>query len=202
MINKVKVMMDMQESMNRHVHPEWTEQGFAWYRAIWTECAEMMEHYGWKWWKKHTPDADQVSLELIDIWHFGLSILIVEQRTAEHVESQLLAGLDEQPAAEFREALEAFTLEVLQTRSFDLTRFAHLMTLVDLSFDELYRRYVGKNMLNRFRQDNGYKTGTYIKVWKGLEDNEVLIKVLQSTDTEASDFAEQVYTQLVEHYPG
>lgn len=202
MINKVNIMLEMQASMNRHVHPEWDEQGFAWYRAIWTECAEMMEHYGWKWWKKQSPDADQVSLELIDIWHFGLSIMLVEDRSADHIESQLLAGLEEKPAAEFREALEAFTLDVLQTRSFDLTRFAHLMTLVGLSFDELYRRYVGKNMLNRFRQDNGYKTGTYIKVWDGLEDNEVLIKVLQVTDTGAADFAEQVYAQLVESYPG
>lgn len=202
MISKVNIMLEMQASMNRHVHPEWDEQGFAWYRAIWTECAEMMEHYGWKWWKKQSPDADQVSLELIDIWHFGLSIMLVEDRSADHIESQLLAGLEEKPAAEFREALEAFTLDVLQTRSFDLTRFAHLMTLVGLSFDELYRRYVGKNMLNRFRQDNGYKTGTYIKVWDGLEDNEVLIKVLQVTDTGAADFAEQVYAQLVESYPG
>lgn len=202
MINKVNIMLEMQESMNRHVHPEWDSQGFAWYRAIWTECAEMMEHYGWKWWKKQSPDADQVSLELIDIWHFGLSILLVEQRDADHIEAQLVAGLDESPAAEFREALEAFTLDVLQTRSFDLTRFAHLMTLSGLSFDELYRRYVGKNMLNRFRQDNGYKEGSYIKVWNGLEDNEVLIQVLSSTDTNTEDFANRVYAQLAHHYPG
>jgi len=202
MKNKIKIMLEMQESINRHVHPDWPAQGFAWYRAIWTECAELMEHYGWKWWKQQRPDADQVTLELIDIWHFGLSILIVEQRSLEHIEAQLHAGLEEQPAAEFREVLEAFTLDVLQTRSFDLTRFAHLMTLVDLDFDELYRRYVGKNMLNRFRQDNGYKTGSYIKVWNGLEDNEVLIKVLQGTDTEAVDFADRIYASLTQHYPG
>jgi dimeric dUTPase (all-alpha-NTP-PPase superfamily) len=202
MISKVNIMLDLQDSINRHVHPEWTAQGFAWYRAIWTECAEMMEHYGWKWWKKQSPDADQVSLELVDIWHFGLSILLVEKRPADHIDSQLQDGLAEKPAAEFREALEAFTLDVLQTRSFDLTRFAHLMTLVGLSFDELYCRYVGKNMLNRFRQDNGYKDGSYKKVWNGLEDNEVLMNVLQSTDTEADDFADQVYALLAKHYPG
>jgi len=202
MINKINIMLEMQDSINRHVHPEWTDQGFAWYRAIWTECAEMMEHYGWKWWKKQSPDADQVSLELVDIWHFGLSILLVEKRPEDHIEVQLQDGLAEQPAAEFREALEAFTLDVLQTRSFDLTRFAHLMTLVGLSFNELYRRYVGKNMLNRFRQDNGYKDGSYKKIWDGLEDNEVLMNVLQSTDTEADNFADQVYALLAKNYPG
>ena len=202
MINKLKIMMELQESMNRHVHPQWPEQNFAWYRAIWTECAEMMEHYGWKWWKKQQPDADQVALELIDIWHFGMSILIIEQQPLEEIESRLQAGLDAPAESEFREALEEFTLDVLQTQSFDPTRFAELMQLVDLSFDELFRHYVGKNMLNRLRQDKGYQSGSYIKVWHGREDNEVLIQVLRETDAEALDFAERVYAALNEHYPG
>ena len=37
-----------------------------------------MDHYGWKWWKKQSPDTEQVKLELVDIWHFGLSQLILE----------------------------------------------------------------------------------------------------------------------------
>jgi hypothetical protein len=41
----------------------------------------------------------------------------------------------------------------------------------NLDLTSLYRLYVGKNILNRFRQDHGYKEGHYIKVWNGEEDN-------------------------------
>lgn len=40
-----------------------------------------------------------------------------------------------------------------------------------MGFDELYKRYVVKNALNRFRQNNGYTDGTYRKFVNGLEDN-------------------------------
>ncbi len=56
------VMLDMQDKMNRKVHPHWIAQEFEWYRAIWIECGELMEHYGYKWWKKQEPDMEQVRL--------------------------------------------------------------------------------------------------------------------------------------------
>ena len=45
---------------------------------------------------------------------------------------------------------------------------------LNLSFEELYSLYIGKNVLNQFRQDNGYKEGTYIKMWNGEEDNVIM----------------------------
>ena len=68
-------MLAMQDRMNTRVHEQWVEQSFEWYRAIWIECGELVEHYGYKWWKKQEPDMEQVRLEVIDIWHFGLSAL-------------------------------------------------------------------------------------------------------------------------------
>ena len=50
MKTQLRVMLEMQDAMNAHVNPEWRSAGNAWYRAIWTECAEMLDHYGWKWW--------------------------------------------------------------------------------------------------------------------------------------------------------
>src|SRR5690606_27137826 len=73
---QIQIMQKLQDGVNSKVTPNWREQGYEWYRAIWVECAELMDHYGWKWWKKQTPDTEQVALELIDIWHFGLSILL------------------------------------------------------------------------------------------------------------------------------
>jgi hypothetical protein len=61
---------------------------------------------------------------------------------------------------------------------------------------------VGKNVLNFFRQDNGYKQGSYSKDWNGQEDNEVLVTILNSSDAAAQDFRDQVYAQLSARYPG
>lgn len=54
-----------------------------------------------------------------------------------------------------------------------------LASALGMSFDDLFLGYVGKNLLNRFRQQNGYKQGTYIKIWNGQEDNEVLTEMLK-----------------------
>jgi len=50
---------------------------------------------------------------------------------------------------------------------------------VGLSFEELYRLYIGKNALNQFRQEHGYKEGSYRKIWNGKEDNEVMQEILE-----------------------
>ena len=68
-------MLQMQHRMNTRVHEDWINQHFEWYRATWIECGELMDHVGYKWWKKQTPDMEQVRLEVVDIWHFGLSAL-------------------------------------------------------------------------------------------------------------------------------
>jgi hypothetical protein len=64
----------------------------------------------------------------------------------------------------------------------------------------LYSAYVGKNVLNFFRQDNGYKDGTYTKNWQGREDNEHLVELVAGLDKDASDFGEQVYQALQDRY--
>jgi len=66
---------------------------------------------------------------------------------------------------------ETLNLEALISDFFDLV----LMSGLDL--ESLYKLYVGKNILNQFRQDNGYKDGSYIKVWAGEEDNVVMKRV-------------------------
>lgn len=199
LLNQLNAMLELQDKMNTRVHPEWKAQKFAWYRAIWTECAETMDHYGWKWWKKQTPDRDQVCMELVDIWHFGLSILLLEGA----ILSELLGEL-EQPevnAEEFREVLEEFTAATLNTKSFDLRGFRKLMSAVDMSMDDLYAQYIGKNVLNFFRQDHGYKEGTYHKIWQGKEDNEHLVEVLSLLDPALEDYADQLYAELKARYP-
>jgi hypothetical protein len=50
-----------------------------------------------------------------------------------------------------------------------------------LNLEKLYRLYVGKNILNQFRQDHGYKDGSYIKVWDGDEDNVVMKRIWEES---------------------
>lgn len=189
--------------MNQKVHPQWRQQGYEWYRAIWVECAELMDHYGWKWWKKQHPDMEQVKLEIIDIWHFGLSFLLSQPQTGD------LAGLSQQIAGElahggkpgdFRSALESFTEWTLVNRGFSVREFASLMAAAGIRFDELYTGYIGKNVLNFFRQDHGYKEGTYIKVWDGREDNEHLVEICAQLDIVSASFQQDVYQGLKQRY--
>jgi dimeric dUTPase (all-alpha-NTP-PPase superfamily) len=191
-------MLEMQYRMNTRVHPDWVNQGFAWYRAIWIECGELIEHYGYKWWKKQHPDLVQVQLEVIDIWHFGLSALFGSGASIEQIADQVVSELQrhEPSGAGIREATEALALHALQTHGFSVDRFWDLMLAADLEFSDLYTSYVGKNVLNFFRQDHGYQEGTYLKVWAGREDNEHLAELLDALDSAADDFAEQVYQAL------
>lgn len=190
-------MLELQEAMNNKVHPQWRAQGYAWHRAIWVESAELLEHYGWKWWKKQTPDQDQVALELVDIWHFGLSMELQSGASLDVIAQTLAAGLLAPTGPQdFNAAVEHFVAKTLQQTGFAVAEFAQLLQLSHLPFIRLYSLYVGKNILNFFRQDHGYKEGTYRKIWQGREDNEHLIEILERVDVNAADYKEQIYAAL------
>ena len=199
---QTRTMLQLQDDMNSKVHPEWRTQGNAWYRAIWIECGELMDHYGWKWWKHQSPDTEQVALELVDIWHFGLSILLESGASVDAIAEQVANNLDiNTDQSDFRLDVEAFTAATLADKQFHLELFGRLMAGVNMSYAELYRRYVGKNVLNFFRQDNGYKDGSYRKQWfDGREDNEHLVEVVDELDASAADFSKAVYGALGERY--
>ena len=201
-VNKICTMLEMQNAMNTKVHENWFNQGFEWYRAIWVECAEMLDHYGWKWWKKQTPDTEQVILELVDIFHFGLSLRIDGKTSNKDIAEQLTAELEKpQQAADFKQTLELLAASAVTNKEFNAAAFAGCMAQIGMDIDDLYRGYVGKNTLNFFRQDHGYKDGSYIKVWNGQEDNEHLVEVVKSLDINQENFADSVYQGLKARYP-
>lgn len=202
MKNALLTMLDMQHRMNTRVHDNWIAQNFEWYRATWIECGELVEHYGYKWWKKQEPDLEQVRLEVIDIWHFGMSALFRDGVSMDAIADGILAELDSrEPSGDgVREATEALAQHSLETKSFSAALFWDLMEASELDFDGLYRSYVGKNVLNFFRQDHGYKDGSYIKNWAGREDNEHLVEIVEALDATAEGFADQLYTALEQRY--
>ncbi len=201
MQDRVLAMLQLQDSMNIKVHEDWRNQGYEWYRAIWVECAELMDHYGWKWWKKQEPDMEQVKLEIIDIWHFGMSHLLQDVSDNEALAAEISAELENSVAAEdFRTALETFTEQTLVSRGFSVAPFNALMAASGLSFDALYVGYVGKNVLNFFRQDHGYKDGSYVKEWGGREDNEHLVELSAELDAGSASFQQDLYAALKSRY--
>ena len=188
--------------MNTKVHPQWSKQNFEWYRAVWIECAELMDHQGYKWWKKQDPDLEQVQLEVIDIWHFGMSALFANYDSATDIADAILSAWStiENQQLSVHQATEELAAWCLMHKSFSASHFWQLLVAVELDFDQLFVAYVGKNVLNFFRQDNGYKDGSYIKLWDGKEDNLHLVELTAELDTEADSFREDLYNALSDRY--
>lgn len=203
MIAKTVVMLEMQDGMNSRVDGDWFNQERAWYRAIWIECAELMDHYGgWKWWKSSQKDVEQVMLEIVDIWHFGLSMRINADRdhavAAARIVDQWVAP---QVTGGFLADVERLASVALSEKSFLVAIVPALLADIGRGFDDLYRAYVGKNVLNYFRQDHGYREGGYRKVWNGREDNEHLVDILSELDADEPDYRDRVYAALAQRYP-
>lgn len=189
---EVSKLFTMQDQLNTYIHPEWKNQGFNWSLAIIDECMEIHGHLGWKWWKKDyqvgLTDANlkQVQLEVIDILHFvigGWTVADWEKYFLENVNSEVkvytvesnVATLMEECARGYRDKLAS--------------EWAELAHSVELTKQQILETYTQKFVLNKFRQDHGYKTGRYCKEWdledkeepglyQTLEDNEVLEHVV------------------------
>lgn len=204
MKNKIINMLQLQDAMNTRVNPLWRDAGNEWYRAIWIEASEMLEHYGWKWWKKQSPDVMQVKLEVVDIVHFALSIRLEQGSHSEQGDIAAAIAVEfENPktGGEIRTSIELLARETLIDQGAHFSIIAGIMQHLDMPFDELYKIYVGKNVLNMFRQDHGYKEGTYIKVWNDREDNEHLADIMAMLDSGSITFKDDVYAALQCSYP-
>ena len=195
-------MVRLQREHNERVHAKWHEQDYPFCRAIWIECAELLDHYGWKWWKHQQADKDQSMLEVVDIWHFGLSELMVKHgdnviaRVKGSLHSSVQSGTPEIP---FREATEVVAMNALN-RQFKIQPFIQMMQALPMSFNELFAIYLGKNALNLFRQANGYKDGSYRKTWQGREDNEHLVEISRQLDVASPDYMTELSIKLAERY--
>ena len=162
----------------------------------------MLDHFGWKWWKKQDADIDQVMLELVDIWHFGLSELL----RADALDDGAAIALSQVEPAQnadaesFRKSIEALAVSSLQTQSFAMDAFLDAMRNLPMSYGQLYGLYIGKNVLNQFRQNNGYQDGGYRKLWHGREDNEHLVELLADLSDSGAELPRLLYAALNERY--
>ncbi len=204
-------MLTLQDKMNSKVNSQWLETRSPFLRAVVIEGAEAIEHHGWKWWKKQDCDMEQLQMELVDIWHFVLSALLLDANGDQELASQAVFKSINEISLNFDGQNYAFKdlslldkLELLiglsAAKRTSIGLFSSLLADCDMTWSDLYGQYVSKNVLNFFRQDHGYKEGTYIKEWSGREDNEHLVEVMTSLDPCSENYQDKLYQELSKRY--
>lgn len=213
---QAKTMLTLQSAMNAKVDPNWVASRYPYLRAVLIEAAEAIEHHGWKWWKKQEKDLPQLQMELIDIWHFLLSQILLNEGGSETAAllklNEQLGALEDSNHVNFDgKSYNLGTMDLLEqiellvgisaARRIELSVFASIMSNCQMCWTDLYCQYVGKNVLNFFRQDHGYKDGSYQKMWNGREDNEYLVEVMADLDSSDAEYEDKLYSALSNHYP-
>ncbi|SFV75849.1 Dimeric dUTPase [hydrothermal vent metagenome] len=224
-MDKILLMIQLQNQLNDATNGEkWTEgitkngKVINWKRCIYMECAEMVDSFAWKHWKNidQEPNWDNLQIEVVDVWHFIISLAIeeysknlrggLEELALDITQSFDLNQIDTKKAEfgsqeEILKKVEDIMCLALDKENFDLEKllgdFFELVTLSNLNLNTLYKLYVGKNILNQFRQDNGYKDGTYIKMWNGVEDNAIMQEIWKENENIDPN---QLYKELTKRY--
>jgi dimeric dUTPase (all-alpha-NTP-PPase superfamily) len=236
--DKLMMMFELQHKNNVNTIPEYWIKNLAWNEAIIAESGELLESLQYKWWKSGEVDLDNSRMELIDIWHFIMSQLMVEHikkysiiTTTDDFKGDVLESLvnqitliDHYSITENNELTRLELMHVINESikttidpfNYDTNDLVlHFLTCIasfGMSFNDLVELYITKNVLNHLRQNNGYKTGEYIKLWlftdpskegglpESVEDNVVavsLAKELLSTNELTFD---NLYSKLQSYY--
>lgn len=228
-VDKIRQMLQMQDEINSKVHPEWREEEYPWFRAIWTECAELLELVSWKWWKADEPITpareEKILGEVVDIFHFYLSAVMVgSDAERQNIAEQLASDFDASSFALSSRPYEGclisrraeqliHTVLTYRDNSNGLMPYSdgvirgkamvRLCCAVGLDLDQLFVRYVGKNCLNKLRQAHGYKEGTYSRTWAGRDDNDVLVEIqaeVNGLPVDPHEYGDRLYGVLEAEY--
>jgi len=223
-MNRVLQMLKLQQELNDATNGVNWEKGITkngkkidWRRCIYLEAAELVESYPWKHWKNidASPDYANIKIEIVDIWHFIMSetlrIYKIDNLGAiEDIATMVgnMDGFEDFQQSQKSETLNAYSEielveEMIKTLFCNkdinalIISFLTMSSKLNLKLPELYELYIGKNILNKFRQNNGYKEGSYIKVWSGEEDNIVMQRILEERENITP---EMLYQALDEAY--
>lgn len=187
-MNFIEQMFILQKQLNDNTNGDiWltgkTKEGrqIDWHRCIYMEAAEAIDSFNWKHWKNINIDNDwdNIKVELIDIWHFIMSEAIIKdlkEYANKYENNSFNTEIDEDSLLKDIENILNLSIKASIDKSFNpikeiIDLFFSAIKNIGISVEELYKRYVVKNKLNYFRQQNGYKKGQYIKIWNGVEDN-------------------------------
>ena len=224
-MDKILQMLQLQQQLNDATNGKGWEKGVTkngklidWKRCSYLECAELIESYPWKHWKNINaqPDYANIKIEAVDIWHFIMSQGLEDYKIQNLGSIETLASninalpnfqtfhKDITPTTKNHYEQIEVVEELMKTLFCDESTEKLMESFIDvavqsgLNLDALYKLYVGKNILNKFRQDHGYKEGSYIKIWNGEEDNVTMQRALKENDTITP---EGLYKALESAYP-
>lgn len=206
-------MVKLQNEMNSVINEDWIHKGWDFLRAAAIESCEAIEHHGWKWWKHQSKDLKQLQMEIVDIWHFILSTKIVDNNgnlnktsdeiflSLEQLSDTITFGDKTYNLAEMNLLSKLDLLVGLFCfKKIELNLFISILLECGLDENELYSQYIQKNVLNIFRQNNGYKDGSYIKIWNNEEDNVHLVRIAKTIDIDSPMYSRKIYEKLEETY--
>lgn len=209
---QARQMLVLQGQMNGTVNEQWLTADYPFLRAVVVEVGEALDHLGWKWWKKQEPDEAQASIELIDILHFMLSHELVQTKGDVELAADRLvaASAPQQPSVyldgkvhhlnDDPRTLFELLAGLAAIRRSELCVLEACFRSMNLTWDQVYIHYVSKNVLNIFRQEHGYKDGSYVKEWYGQEDNVHLVEIVSSLNPASSGFSSDLKHQLAQRY--
>lgn len=233
-------MLQRQDKVNGRVSVDWVDKAVS---GEWdylfagaeelvelAKCIPVHGRIGYKWWSKGqdlTAANLNIIMELVDAWHFfmsyDLSAANMTALAAYYKERYIAAAKissHESKNLKSRGAMNLIKQLISQCMegSFSAYSFFHLCLRLDVDYKTLYSVYVAKATLNTFRQDKGYKEGTYIKKWtmkdtaKNIfvetEDNHFLMCWLMNklkhqenevTDIEILGWLETTYREVLLH---
>lgn len=209
---QLETALNMQNNMNKTINENWVGLGWDYMRATMVESVEGIEHHGWKWWKKQTMDLAQLQMELVDIFHFYLSrYLQIHNGYIPSAQNALTHDYHEEDAIIFDgSSYELGKMNILEkldlltglaaAKRMNISLFFSLCHDCHLDWNELYKQYIKKNLLNIFRQKNGYNHGTYEKNWFDKEDNVFLVEESNKLDSTQDDYADALWNALEDVY--
>ena len=209
-MNQIEQMFLLQRQLNDETNGQAWIKGYtkenrsiSWYRGIYMEVAEAIDSFNWKHWKNidDEPDWDNIRVELVDIWHFVMSesIRIDDQSYAnKHLDMKAKGDFDS--GALILSLEKMLKLAVTSSINYKINNireitdtFFIIISHLGIDVEDLYKRYVVKNQLNTFRQKHGYKDGSYIKIWGGVEDNVVAFDMMNKNPKITPD---ELYAEL------
>jgi len=227
MENKIIEMLELQSKLNLETNwKDWkawiTEKGkiINWRRCIYMEVAEAIDSVSWKHWKniEWWIDYENFKVELIDVWHFLMSELLrfftidelvelIKNYSEYESDTKLPLVWEKENNIEIDDIIKPYehlmALSLIEIDDKDylenlIEAFFICLDSASVTFDDLYKLYIWKNVLNKFRQDHGYKEGTYIKMWNWEEDNVIMQKIIENTlwFDEIYNWLEDVYKTL------
>lgn len=207
--SKVEYMFELQDTFNKRLNNNWKTAGYNFNTAIIVECGELIDSLNWKWWKSQNDNIANAKVECVDIWHFIMSLVMANENTvsAECKRNILINTFintynDSQnhslSIVMIKNAPEAYRNNIIsivkniirlccEIKIISLNElmyhFSMLTSFLFSDLNEFFEAYLIKNTLNIFRNKNGYKNGTYVKLWKyndsEQEDNEVAIDLMR-----------------------